>query len=44
MTPKQRILIVMNYYYRKGVNKESVNKVYRNILKLKYASNRKDIY
>lgn len=32
MTPKQRILIVMNYYYKKGVNRESVNKVYKNIL------------
>ena len=36
MTQKKRILIVMNYDYRKGVNKESVNKVYRNILKLKF--------
>lgn len=38
MTPLQRIKIVMNYYYKKGVNKESVNKIYKQILKLKYGS------
>jgi len=36
LSPLQRILIVMNYYYRHGVNRESVNTVYRNILKQKY--------
>ncbi len=32
----QRIKIVLNYYYRKGTNSERVNKVYRNILKVKF--------
>lgn len=36
MTPKQRILIVIKYYYLRGYNSERVNKVYKNILKLKY--------
>lgn len=37
MSPKQRILIVINYYYRRGYNSERVNKVYKNILnKCKY--------
>ena len=36
MTVKQRILIVMNYYLKRGYNSERVNKVYRNILKLKF--------
>lgn len=31
-TPLQRITRVMNYYYRMGANKESVNNVYRNII------------
>lgn len=31
----QRIKIVMNYLYLRGANKESVNSVYRNILKEK---------
>jgi hypothetical protein len=31
-SPLQRILNVMNYLYRRGGNKESVNTVYRNIL------------
>jgi len=30
----QRIKIVMNYYYRRGTNKEKIN--YRKILKQKY--------
>jgi len=34
MNNLQRIEFVMNWYYEKGINKESVNKVYRNILKL----------
>ncbi len=34
-SPLQRILNVMNYLYRRGGNKESVNTVYRNILKTK---------
>lgn len=32
MSPKQRILIVMNYYYRRGYNSERVNKVYFKII------------
>jgi hypothetical protein len=36
LTPLQRIKIVLNYYYRKGTNSERVNKVYRNILKVKF--------
>ena len=31
----QRVKIVMNYLYMRGANKESVNSVYRNILKQK---------
>ena len=34
-TPYQRIKKVLDYYYRKGVNRESVNNVYRNIIKEK---------
>lgn len=36
LSPLQRITIVMQYLYRKGANKESVNKVYRNIIKPRY--------
>jgi hypothetical protein len=32
-TPKERIAKVMKFYYLRGVNKESVNKVYFNLLK-----------
>jgi hypothetical protein len=32
--PKERIAKVMKFYYQRGINKESVNKVYKNILKL----------
>jgi len=35
-SPMQRIIVVMQYLYRRGGNKESVNDVYRNILKKKY--------
>ena len=31
----QRIKRVMNFYYSRGINKESVNNVYRKIIKLK---------
>jgi len=34
-TPLQRIKRIMNFYYNRGVNKESVNELYRNILKNK---------
>lgn len=37
-SPLQRIIKVMNYYYRQGANKESVNSVYKNILKIKFGS------
>lgn len=32
----QRIKRVMNFYYKRGCNKESVNKLYYRILKLKF--------
>ena len=35
-SPLQRVLLVMQYLYRRGGNKESVNNVYRNIIKKKY--------
>jgi len=35
ISPYQRIQIVIKYLERRGANKESVNKVYRNILKIK---------
>jgi hypothetical protein len=38
-TPLQRINRILAFYYKRGVNKESVNKVYRNILKLKFKRN-----
>jgi hypothetical protein len=40
-SPMQRIKRVMDYYYKKGANKESVNKVYKNILKAKYEETNK---
>ena len=36
LSPLQRINRVQKYYYDRGCNRESVNKVLRNILKLKY--------
>jgi hypothetical protein len=36
LSPLQRVLLVMQYLYRRGGNKESVNNVYRNIIKKKY--------
>lgn len=38
ISPMQRIKIVMNYLMARGANKESVNNVYRNILKNKGAN------
>lgn len=35
-SPLQRINRVIKFYYDKGANKESVNKVYYNILKIKF--------
>jgi hypothetical protein len=36
ITPMQRIKILMNYLHLRGGNKESVNSVYKNILKEKF--------
>jgi hypothetical protein len=36
ITPMQRIKIVMNYLHLRGGNKESVNNVYKNIIKEKF--------
>lgn len=35
-SPLQRIKRIMDYYYKQGGNKESVNSVYKNILKIKF--------
>lgn len=35
-SPLQGIKRVMDYYYKQGANKESVNNVYKNILKEKF--------
>lgn len=35
MTPLQRINRILAFNYKRGVNKESVNNVYRKIVKLK---------
>jgi hypothetical protein len=35
-SPLQRIQRVINFYYKRGCNKESVNKLYFKILKQKY--------
>jgi hypothetical protein len=35
-TPLQRIKRVINFYYKRGVNKESVNELYKKILKNRY--------
>jgi hypothetical protein len=36
LTPYQRIRKVIGFYYRRGCNKESVNTIYKQILKQKY--------
>jgi hypothetical protein len=38
ISPMQRVKIVMKYLTDRGANKESVNKVYRNVLKTKGAN------
>jgi len=38
-TPEYRIKKIMNFYYNRGQNRESVNEVYRNLLKLKFKIN-----
>ena len=35
MTPLQRINRILSFNYKRGVNKESVNNVYRKIVKAK---------
>jgi len=40
-SPIQRIKRVMDYYYRKGANKELVNSVYKKLLKIKYEETNK---
>jgi len=39
MTPLQRIKIVLEFYHSRGVNKESVNKVYRKLLIEEFSRN-----
>jgi len=36
MTNLQRIKRILNFYYKRGINSERSNKVYRNILKQKF--------
>lgn len=33
LSNKQRINLVLDFYRKRGTNKESVNKVYRNVIK-----------
>lgn len=35
-SPLQRIRRVMNFYYKRGCNKENVNRLYKKILKDKF--------
>jgi hypothetical protein len=35
-SPLQRIKRVMDFYYKQGANKESVNNVYKKIIKIKF--------
>lgn len=39
-SPLQRINRILAFYYKMGVNKESVNRVYRNILAIKFKDNK----
>jgi hypothetical protein len=36
MSDLQRVLRIIKFYYNRGCNKESVNKVYHKIIHLKY--------
>jgi hypothetical protein len=38
-TPLQRIQRIINFYYKRGCNKESVNTIYKKILKARYETN-----
>jgi hypothetical protein len=40
LTPLQRINRILAFYYKRGICKESVNKVYRNILAIKFKDNK----
>lgn len=37
LSPKQRINRIMDFYHKRGVNKERVNNVYRKIIAIKFA-------
>lgn len=37
LIPKQRINRIMEFYHKRGVNKERVNNVYRKIIAIKFA-------
>jgi hypothetical protein len=39
-TPLQRINRILAFYYKRGTNKESINKVYRKILAIKFKDNK----
>ena len=39
-TPLQRINRVINFYYKRGCNKESVNELYFKIIKAKYENSK----
>jgi len=39
-TPYQRIKKVMNFYYYRGISKESVNELYRKIIEPKFKNNK----
>jgi hypothetical protein len=39
MTPLQRIKIVLDFYHSRGVNKESVNSIYRKLLIKEFSRN-----
>lgn len=38
MSDLQRIQRILKFYYNRGCNKESVNKVYHKILSIKYGN------
>jgi hypothetical protein len=39
MSDLQRVLRIIKFNYNRGCNKESVNKIYHKILRIKYGSN-----
>lgn len=40
LTPMQRVQRIMSFNYKRGLNKESVNNVYRKIINLKLKNNK----